>query len=246
VNRNDRLARTPQNRLVGRRIHHRPGRPVDRVAGPAPSVRVIDSLPEIERLEPVWRMLTRTEAAPFQTFGWNLSWYRHFPHRYDEPLVFLFERGGHPLAILPAYRRGGEIRLAGDRHGDFQDLVARCERAAERAVDELLRWRRREAPACRLVFEKVSTEGFLHAAALRDRAEHDGMLAFARTYAPCPCAPLEGGLEPYLASLPRKKRQDFRRALRRFDREFGGGRIEIDYAGFEDLERIIRVILEGS
>jgi len=26
----------------------------------------------------------------------------------------------------------------------------------------------------------------------------------------------------------------------------GGGRIEIDYAGFEDLERIIRVILEGS
>ncbi|MEM6279809.1 MAG: hypothetical protein AAF733_10045, partial [Verrucomicrobiota bacterium] len=48
-------------------------------------IRVVSSIPEIELLESSWRRLTPENSAPFQTFTWNLAWYRHYRDSYDAP-----------------------------------------------------------------------------------------------------------------------------------------------------------------
>lgn len=214
--------------VSGREIHHGPGSGVHAARSNRLSVRAIDTIDGIEALERTWRDLTPPEASPFQTFGWNVSWYHHFRDDYGSPLLLLVEMGDLPVAILPGYLKAGQLRLAGDCICDFQDLIAPSESLAAAGVSAILRWLLEEAPGMRGVFEKVSSEGWLHRFLVSEEAVVEGILTFSRRFAPCPCADLLGGLDPYLASLPRRKRQDFRRALRRLERDLPCTHVRID------------------
>lgn len=188
---------------------------------------VHESLDALEPLESAWRRLTDETASPFQTYTWNLAWYHTHTGSKLRPLVFDWRVAGVTRAILPCYRDGNMIRLAGDRICDYQDAVALdCEE-----VFALLRaarsWLDREGRGLHFRFERISSEGHLYAA-LHDRKRVPARsLCFEKSSAPCPFTDLHGGLDAYLASLPRKTRQDLRNALNRFEREAGEAKINI-------------------
>ncbi|MEM1441117.1 MAG: GNAT family N-acetyltransferase [Verrucomicrobiota bacterium] len=190
-------------------------------------IALLTSISEIELLESSWRRLTGAKAAPFQTFTWNLAWYRHFRDRYDSPMVFLFLKEGEVCAILPCYRKGRKIRLAGDLIGDYQDILASSEEMAEEALDRIFDLVNREVSAPNFFFQKLSSEGQLFSYFSGNEDHREDMITFSRFYAPCPIVSIEGGLEAYFDSLPSKRRQDMRRSLRRFDKEFRGSSVEM-------------------
>lgn len=202
------------------------------------SLEVITNVSEIDRLETDWRSLTPDEAAPFLTFSWNRAWFRTFGENSGEPSIFRIQENGKTVAILPCYRKGRTLRLAGDNICDYQDIVANSEEAASMALATVTLWLRRHAKNCRFHFEKLSTEGLLYRT-ISMKKDMTGCLFFEKRYAPCPYVDLQGGLEDYLSSLPRKMRGDLRRALNRLDREAPTARVTIsrDYdIRVEDLE----------
>ncbi|HRQ90779.1 MAG TPA: hypothetical protein PLA50_18460, partial [Bacteroidia bacterium] len=74
--------------------------------------------------ESAWRGFVSPEAPPFQTYAWNLAWYRTYSGGRLQPLVFELRQGDRTAAILPCYRDGRILRLAGDRICDYQDAIA--------------------------------------------------------------------------------------------------------------------------
>jgi len=216
-------------RSVRRSLHHPPPFAWCYSGAPSPfTVRAIESEGELDRLEPTWSKLLPPTAPPFATFAWNRAWYRHFADAYDRPLVLEVSRAGAPVAILPCYREGRRIRLAGDVICDYQDIVAPDEVSAIAGLRAAFRWMERETPGSRFFFLKLSSEGWLHRLVARRRALPVDALSFLKRYAPCPVVDIAGGLDAYLASRPRRVRQDFRRALKRLDREAPRARVEID------------------
>ncbi|MDF1824940.1 MAG: GNAT family N-acetyltransferase [Verrucomicrobiales bacterium] len=204
-------------------------------------VRSIESVEEIEKLELSWRKLTGRLAAPFQTFTWNLAWYRHFTGSYDSLMVFLVERGDEMVAILPCYRQGRQIRLAADRVGDYQDVIATNHEDAFAGLNAVFNYVSREFPAFSFYFWKISSEGYLHAFFNDKGQQREEMITVSKRHAPCPVVKIRGGLEPYLASLPGKRRQDMRRSLRRLDKGLPGSRVVIlrgDEIRVSDLENV--------
>lgn len=190
-------------------------------------VRVIRRLSEIETLELPWRSLTSHVAAPFQTFTWNLAWYRHFRESYDEPLVFVVERGPDIVSILPAYRQGRLIRLAADEEADYQDLLTASREDGCPSLGAIFQLVESEFPGVRFLFKKIATNGFLYHYFEDETCRREDGIIFVRSMAPCPFVSIDGGLETYLASLPAKRRQDMKRALRRFDKEMPVARLEM-------------------
>jgi len=190
-------------------------------------VEIVETVEGIESLESSWRAMTSETAAPFQTFSWNLAWYRHFHAKYDHPLALVASRAGEVIAILPAYQKGPRIRLAGDISGDYQDIIAATEEEAFDSLGAIFEVVARDFPSCHFFFQKVSSEGSLSRFFLKDMARMKGSLVFRKKLAPCPHVSIRGGLETYLQSLPSKHRQDMRRALKRLDREMPTSRVEI-------------------
>lgn len=184
-------------------------------------------LASIERLEEAWRNLTPVDSAPFLTFPWNQAWYRTFSGIRTRPLVFEVRDAGETIAILPCYQEGRSIRLAGDRTCDYQDILAVDEMAVLATMREVMAWLAREASGSHFHFEKLSTEGALYRVLHRPDGLPPGTLFFEKSYAPCPVADLRDGLDGYLASLPRKTRQDLRNSLNRLEREAPRARIRV-------------------
>jgi CelD/BcsL family acetyltransferase involved in cellulose biosynthesis len=212
--------------------HHLPGMVPDLEsgfgdAGGAPALRVHRDPEAIDSLEAAWRNLTPSDAAPFLTFSWNQAWYRTYAGRRVRPLLFELREGGQTVAILPCYRDGRAIRLAGDRICDYQDILATDDAAARLMIREVLAWMAREACGDHLHFEKLSSEGTLHRILHQPGTAPAGMLSFEKSHAPCPCADLGDGLAGYLASLPRKTRQDLRNSLNRLEREAPGANVRM-------------------
>lgn len=202
------------------------------------SVEVISDAERVDQLETDWRRFTPEDAAPFLTFSWNRAWFRTFGESCGRPSIFRICENGKTVAILPCYRKGNVFRLAGDNVCDYQDIVARDDDSAKMALATVLLWMKQNAKNCHFHFEKLSTEGLLHRT-LAGKKGNPGFLSFVKHYAPCPYVDLQGGLENYLASLPRKMRGDLRRALNRLDREAPCARVTIcrDFnIGVRDLE----------
>jgi len=204
--------------------HHFPGSPEPRPAGDdggqcdALSLRVHRSVESLETLELPWRRLTSDEAAPFQTFTWNLAWYRGYAAATGVPVVFELRRGGETVAILPCYLAGRTMRLAGDITCDYQDIITDDFGVVQPALRLAMDWLKREERRAHFHFQKLSSEGMLFRA-LHDPATAAGDLVFEKRFAPCPYVSIEGGLDAYLVSLPRKIRQDLRHSLNRLERE---------------------------
>jgi len=218
-------------------IHHLPESPPGEqiwfaCPGGRPVLCVHRDVEALEGLEEAWRRLTPVRAAPFQTFSWNLAWYRTYAGKRFRPLVFELSDGGETVAILPCYLDGRAIRLAGDRICDYQDVISADGAAAAVLVQEVLAWISREIPGGHLRLEKLSSEGELYRLLQAPGQMPEDTLSFRKSFAPCPYADLRGGLAPYLASLPRKSRQDLRNSLHRLEREAPEARVSL----FRDLE----------
>lgn len=181
----------------------------------------------IETLEDAWRRLTPESASPFQTFGWNVAWYRTYASAQVRPLVFEWRSDGETRAILPCYRDGDAIRLAGDRICDYQDILAEDDAAAAETLRKLFARIQREGGGSHLRLDRLSSEGILRRVLASPETRPTNSLFYEKPSSPCPFADLRGGLDPYLASLPRKTRQDLRNSLHRFKREAPGARVTI-------------------
>lgn len=187
---------------------------------------MIEDFDGIDRIENEWRALTPENAAPFLTFSWNRAWFRVYREDCGTPAIFRVQENGVTTAILPCYRKGNVFRLTGDNICDYQDIITQSEESAKMAVSTLLLWIRKNAKRCHFHFEKLSSEGRLYPA-LFGKSRNSNSLLFEKPYAPCPYVDLQGGLENYLASLPRKMRGDLRRAMNRLDREAPVARVTI-------------------
>lgn len=204
-----------------------------------PELRIHHSLRDLEALESTWRKLTPAHASPFQTFSWNHAWYRSYADVARRPLIFELVQDGATLALLPCYLSGKTIRLAGDLTGDYQDAVAATAQSVQTLLSHLLDWLQGEGRKFHFHFQKLSSEGFLFKAISESNELPDRALLYRKFYVPCPYAPLNGGLDGYLASLPRKRRQDLRNSLNRLEREAPFARVTMlrDYEiRVDDLE----------
>ncbi len=199
---------------------------------------VHETLALFDALEDAWPGLTSADASPFQTYAWNIAWYGGYATGGFRPLVFELRRDGVTVAILPCYRDGRTVRLAGDRLCGYQDAIARNREDIASLLRRVRAWLDHEGRGCHFRFEPLSEEGALHAV-LRDPGSlSPGSLRFEMPRALCRCAELHGGLDGYLASLPRKRRSDLRHALNRLDRELPGTQVSIlrdAEAGIDDL-----------
>ncbi len=188
---------------------------------------VHETLAALDTLESGWRELTPEDAAPFQTYAWNAAWYGGYATGGFRPLIFELRRGGVAVAILPCYREGRSVRLVGDRICGYQDAVAGNADDVSILLRHVRAWLDREGRGCHFRFERLSGEGFLRSVLRDPECLPAASLRFEKLYALCPRVELHGGLEGYLASLPRKKRSDFRHSLNRFDREISGAEVSV-------------------
>lgn len=181
----------------------------------------------IERLEKKWKEFTRDVISPFQTFGWNRAWYEQYGVGECSPFVFELLKNHTTAAILPCYRKGREIRMAGDEVCDYQDIVSGSEVTVAFALARFMEGLRREAPGSHFVFRKLSSEGKLYQSLVEADVPPDGSIVFAKHFAPCPVVSIAGGLDGYLSSFSRKTRQDLRRSLNRLKREAPDAKVTI-------------------
>jgi CelD/BcsL family acetyltransferase involved in cellulose biosynthesis len=183
------------------------------------SLRVHRSIESLETLELPWRRLTPEGASPFQTYTWNLSWYQTYAATAGAPLVFEIRSAGEAVAILPCYRAGRAIRLAGDLTCDYQDIIARNDEEVVSSLGLVMDWLGSEARRSYFRFDRISSEGALFRALHGPTGRPDDSIVFQKCSAPCPYVDLQGGLDGYLGSLPRKIRQDLRHSLNRLEKE---------------------------
>lgn len=92
------------------------------------------------------------------------EWYDSDEAILDTPLAFVVSKHGEPLIVFACYRRGREIRLAGDQTGVSPDVIARTrvkDSEIRSAVRLLMAWVRLRCGGCELVFESLSPGGRL-------------------------------------------------------------------------------------
>lgn len=187
----------------------------------------VSSVLEMEGLEGDWRKLTGGGGTPFQTFSWNLAWFRAQETFVDEMLVFVFRGENGITAILPCYRIGKEIRLAGDDFPVCQDLVSRDEPTAIAALNLVMDWLHEEASSCRFHFANLSSHGWL-CRVLGDNDDLiDGVVAISMEAGHRPEISIGAGYPDYIQKLPGETNRKLRGALRRIDREMPCARVEI-------------------
>jgi len=174
---------------------------------------------EISSLRNDWRRLLPKESSPFSTFDWVNTWYHAFEDHCNEILVFVITQGNKTKSILPCYRQGRKIRLAGDITCDYQDLIVGNEYDAFESLSLIFEWLNIERPGSELYFKKVSSRGALMRALDAFSSSDSGIFLFRKNFMPCPCVKLSGSLEEYLQSIPRKPRSEFRRVVNRLERE---------------------------
>ena len=121
---------------------------------------------EDERREVVnsWRSGTPAERPGSEALAAAQEWYASGGARFDESLLFVVSNGGEPAVIFPCYRRGREIRLAGDEVAGTRDVIV-SEDTSDSELRDSLRllsaWVRRRCAGCELVFERLSPAGRL-------------------------------------------------------------------------------------
>jgi len=179
---------------------------------------VIETLADLDALAPSWNQLCQlSTGSPFQTFGWNRAWYEGYASSYDQMLVFVLKRENSTVAILPAYRKGGAVRMAADHIGDLQDVICADNDAATAVVQSALTWTRKHR--CRMVFDQVPETGRLYKVLQALCPDRDHILRFQKHYATCMITELPESLDAHLQTMPRKRRQNLKRHLNKMERE---------------------------
>lgn len=154
-------------------------------------------------------------ATPFISPGWAQAWVEHWATK-AEPWVLLVHDGSRVAGIAPlSLQRVGPLRvlgMLGKEPGDYWDvLAAPADRVAvSAAVAHELARRRSEwdAGILNCLVPGSPTQAALAAAGLR---------ILRRPEVACPAIALPSTWEEYLATLPRNRRGNLRRHLRRLD-----------------------------
>lgn len=182
---------------------------------------IITNLEDLDAIAEDWRRLAGDETAPFHTFGWNRAWFRHLAvkNKSIAPAVFVFSNEESIIGILPCYRLGAELRLAGDDECDYQDILVKDETLIPRMLSHVFKYLREEG--CDLHFGCLVTSGKL-LMPLRMTAQKHDLPQFSRRYGPCPWFELGNNAEEFLAKLKAKVRKRIRAALRRIEKQAPG------------------------
>jgi membrane-associated phospholipid phosphatase len=170
-------------------------------------------------------------ATPFVSPGWAQAWVDHWATK-AEPWVLLVHDGSRVAGIAPlSLQRMGPVRvlgMLGKEPGDYWDvLAAPSDRVAVSAAvaRELLRRRSEwDAGILNCLVPGSPTQAALVGAGLR---------ILRRADVACSAIALPSTWEAYLATLPRSRRSNLRRHLRRLDegavvlREVRDGRLSV-------------------
>ncbi len=157
-------------------------------------------------------------AAPFCHPSVWIPWLH--AHREHEPAVFEWRREGELRAIIPMFRHGRVLEMAGGQHLDYQDILATEVEEATSALLALVQQERGRSST--LVFSKVVERSLLA------EATGDGRLADIahieeRYWSRCLVAEIEAsGGRGFDQVLPARQRKDYRNATRRLGEALPG------------------------
>jgi CelD/BcsL family acetyltransferase involved in cellulose biosynthesis len=164
-----------------------------------------------------WQALHRGDprATPFTSPGWARAWLEHFAPDV-QPWLLIVRDAGRVVGLAPlAVRRRGPVRLLemlGKEPGDYWDVLARPElrEPVTAAVAAEIARRRDEWDVWQLncLPPDSATVRTLAGAGLR---------GFARASVRSPLIELPDTFEAFLAGLPRSRRGNLRRHLRRLE-----------------------------
>lgn len=179
-------------------------------------VQLVDSV-GVEAVLAEWGELHAADpsATPFVSPGWARAWLRRWPTA-GRPWVLLVRRRAQLVGVAPLVieRRSGlrVLGMLGKEPGDYWDVVSAPDDrdAVGAAVAAELVSRRHEWDLAVLscLVPGSPTAGAMAAGGLR---------VHGRPAVPCPAIELPGTWEEYLATLPRERRRNLRRHLRRLD-----------------------------
>lgn len=187
-------------------------------------------------LRDVWDELLAADAdaTPFASPEWHSAWWQVWGDRV-EPWLAVVRDGNDVCALAPlAITRHGPIRalrpLTGD-HGGHWNVIARPAGRPE-AYTALAR-----ALAERgMEWDTLILRGLPPASPLAGALQAQGLRVRTAPLQPCPGLELPRTFEEYLAALPRSRRENLRRHLRRLD----GGTVSLhEVQGDRDLGRTI-------
>lgn len=195
---------------------------------------------ELTALQPEWTELLsqHPQPVPFLHPTWNRVWLEEFLG--DRELLLLAVRDGESLlGIAPLLREDDRLSLVGHYSiCDYMDFVVAPEREADffPALLEALQgeeWSELEL--------RGLVEGSPTLATLPPLAEAAGLVVEREEEAVAPRVKLPASWDEHLASLPKKKRHELRRKLRRLG---AAGELEFHaYAAPEDVEAHLPVFL---
>ena len=178
-----------------------------KLVGGAGLAAALDEWESVHAADPV--------ATPFNSPGWARAWLRHWAGR-ARPWVLVVHDGARVAGIAPfTLQRFGPLRvlgMLGKEPGDYWDVIAApADRAAVSAAvaQELVR-RRSEWDAGIL-------SCLVPGSATADALAAAGVRIMHRPDVACPAIALPGTWEAYLATLPRGRRGNLRKHLRRLD-----------------------------
>jgi len=161
------------------------------------------------------------EATPFSSPAWARAWWRHWAGD-SSPFIVTVRQDGRLVGLAPlVLGRRGPFRVlmeAGRPPGNYWDVLS------EPAVrDETGAAVMRELEARRAEWHALLLGGVREGSATERAVLAAGLPVRRRRPTPYPGIALPGTFDEYLAGLPRKRRKDLRRHLRRLD----DGRLEI-------------------
>jgi CelD/BcsL family acetyltransferase involved in cellulose biosynthesis len=171
----------------------------------------------LDPLLPEWDELFRADpdATPFSSAGWARSWWPHWAGTAD-PWIVTVRDGGRLVGVAPLVlaRRGPFRTLAelGRPPSNYWSVLAvpAARAAVTASVAAEIRSRSDE-------WDALLLGGLPQGSAFEQALREAGLRVRARRPTPYPGIELPDSFERYLENLPRKRRKDLRRHMRRLD-----------------------------
>jgi len=180
----------------------------------------VELVADVDQAMPDWEALYAADvrATPFLSPGWGRAWMRHWAPD-ARPWLLRARDGRQVVGLAPLTIRGPRplrtLRMLGKEPGDYWDVLALPALRAEvaDAIARALVERRADWDGCVV---SCLTQGSPLAPAFAAAA---GLRVLTRMPVRCPRIELPATFDAYLASLPRSRRSNLRRHLRRLDGE---------------------------
>ena len=167
-------------------------------------------------------------ATPFQSPAWARAWWRHWSDG-SRPWFLEVRDAGRLVGLAPLrsdHLLGMRVLRAYEEPGDYWDVLARPERRKE--VEEVIG---RELQRLRGDWDALILSRLTHDSSTATSLQRSGLREFHRLAVACPALPLPDSFDSYLAALPRDRRSNVRRRLRKLDR----GELELRTATVQAL-----------